>query len=152
MLVRWLGIGVAVLSLPFLHLGLRMWGVVLGATLYKLVFQFYILPHRPGVLTRGCLTTAGDALLSAAAVFATGGLRSEFFLIYFIYFLVAVVAAIRFGGTAALVSTGVRLVLDGGGQQFDPRIVAALAGLVTQRLSAPETASQAAGIAGAVAG
>ena len=149
MLVRWLGIGVAVLSLPFLHLGLRMWGVVLGATLYKLVFQFYILPHRPGVLTRSCLTTAGDALLSAAAVFATGGLRSEIFLIYF---LVAVVAAIRFGGTAALVSTGVRLVLDGGGQQFDPRIVAALAGLVTQRLSAPETASQAAGIAGAVAG
>ena len=149
MLVRWLGIGVAVLSLPFLHLGLRMWGVVLGATLYKLVFQFYILPHRPGVLTRGCLTTAGDALLSAAAVFATGGLRSEFFLIYF---LVAVVAAIRFGGTAALVSTALRLVLDGGGQQFDPRIVAALAGLVTQRLSAPETASQAAGIAGAVAG
>ncbi len=149
MLVRWLGIGVAVLSLPFLHLGLRMWGVVLGATLYKLVFQFYILPHRPGVLTRGCLTTAGDALLSAAAVFATGGLRSEFFLIYF---LVAVVAAIRFGGTAALVSTGVRLVLDGGGQQFDPRIVAALAGLVTQRLSAPETASQAAGIARAAAG
>lgn len=107
LLVRWLGIGVAVLALPFLHLGLRMWLVVLGATLYNVAFQFYVLPHRPGVLRRGYLTTAGDALLSAAAVYATGGLRSEFFLIYF---LVAVVAAIRFGGTAALVSTAVALL------------------------------------------
>lgn|GEM_PF-5285240 len=104
--VRWLGIGVAAASLPFLHLGGRMYWVVAGATLYNLLFHFYVIPRRPGLLAPGYLTTAGDALLGGCAVFATGGLRSEFFMVYF---LVAVVAAIRFGGTMALVSTGVVL-------------------------------------------
>ena len=106
LLVRWLGIAVTIAALPFLHLGMRMWDVVVGAAIYNLAFQIHIIPHRPDLLARGFLTTAGDALLGGAAVFATGGLHSEF---YVVYFLVAVVAAIRFGGTMALVSTAVAL-------------------------------------------
>ncbi len=104
--VRWLGIAAAALALPFLNLGVRMGYVLAGATLYNLVFQFYVIPHRSDLLERGYLTTAGDALLSGAAILVTHGIHSEFFLVYF---LVAVVAAIRFGGGAALVSTGVAL-------------------------------------------
>lgn len=106
LVVRWLGIGVATAALPFLHLGPRIYWVILGATLYNLLFHFYVIPRKPEILDNGLLTTTGDTLLSASAVFATGGLSSDFFVVYF---LVAVVAAIRFGRGMAVLSTSIAL-------------------------------------------
>jgi diguanylate cyclase (GGDEF)-like protein/putative nucleotidyltransferase with HDIG domain len=100
-LVRWLAITLAAISVPFLHLGellIPIYGIIGCAALYNLALELIVIPHRPAVAARGLISTVGDVVLTSAAVAVTGGLSSPFFLAYF---LVAVASAIRFGGKAA---------------------------------------------------
>lgn len=106
-LMRWAGIACAASLSPFLFHGrevLYIWGVCAAASLYSLFFRFYVIPRRPEWLSNGTLTTIGDTSLAGAVVYFSGGIQSEF---YLVYFLIAVLSAVRFGGTRALLSIGV---------------------------------------------
>src|SRR5437868_4628381 len=99
--IRWLAILVCSGALPFLNLGKSLVPLLaligIGA-LYNLAIQVYILPRRPGWLTRGYVSAIGDVLLVTGGVAVTGGITSPFFLAYF---AVTVTSAVRFGGVAA---------------------------------------------------
>ena len=106
-MVRWCGIVCAAMLGPFVFHGMELlylWAVCATAAVYSLFFQAYVIPRRPHWLSNGNLTTIGDTMLSGAVVYFTGGLRSE---LYLVYFLIAVLSAVRFGGVRALVSTAV---------------------------------------------
>lgn len=108
--LRWLGLLTAAALAPFLFGGQERWGiwaVCAAAALYSLVFQFYVIPHRPRWLLNGYLITVWDTALAGAVVYLTGGLHSEF---YLVYYLIAVLCAVRFGGRRAIVSIGVALL------------------------------------------
>jgi diguanylate cyclase (GGDEF)-like protein len=110
LLIRWLGILCAAPAGPLLFKGEELWGlwaVCAFAALYTLLFRFVIIPRYPRLLLNGYLTTLGDQVLSSSVVALTGGLRSEF---YVVFYLVAVVSAIRFGRAKALFSIGVASV------------------------------------------
>ncbi len=100
--LRWLAMLLATGTLPFLHLGnqtiLLMSLIGLGAV-YNLALQVYIVRHKPGWITAGYMTTIGDILLATGGVAVSGGIHSPFFLAYF---WGAVIAAVRFGGVAAV--------------------------------------------------
>lgn len=106
-LCRWLGILCAAPLAPFLFHGrelLLVWGVCGAAALYSIAFLYYIIPRRPEWLVNGYVTSIGDTVLAGSVVAFTGGLHSEF---YLVYYLIAVLCAIRFGGRRALLSIGV---------------------------------------------
>ena len=115
--VRWIGIAIAVASGPFiLHGGqlMALLAVCAVAACYNLAFIVFIIPHRPGWLLHGYLTTIGDIALADGVIALTGGLSSE---LYPVYFLIAVLAAVRFGrgtgllATAAIMASYVVLIL-----------------------------------------
>jgi len=100
--LRWLAMLLATGTLPFLHLGgqtiLLMSLIGLGA-IYNLALQFVVVRLKPGWITAGYFTTIGDILLATGGVAVSGGIHSPFFLAYF---WGAVIAAVRFGGLAAI--------------------------------------------------
>src|SRR5437660_193681 len=100
--LRWLAMLLATGTLPFLHLGgqtiLLMSLIGLGAV-YNLALQFVVVRLKPGWITAGYFTTIGDILLATGGVAVSGGIHSPFFLAYF---WGAVIAAVRFGGLAAI--------------------------------------------------
>src|SRR5437588_5206673 len=100
--IRWLAILVSSGALPFLNLGkslVPLLGMIAVGAVYNLAIQAYILPRRPGWLTRGYVSAIGDVLLVTGGVAVTGGIQSPFFLAYF---AVCVTSAVRFGGVAAV--------------------------------------------------
>ncbi len=103
-MIRWLAIGLATATVPFLHLGSQTYPllalIAIGAV-YNLAFQFVIVPSKLSWLTRGYISTIGDVLLVTGGVAVTGGIKSPFFLAYF---AATVTAAVRFGGVAALLA------------------------------------------------
>ena len=106
-LIRWIGSLSAAAVAPFLFHGpelMGVWGVCFFALLYSLFFTQFVIPRHPQWLLNGYLTTTGDAALATAVIAFSGGLKSDFFVVYY---LVAVVSAIRFGGGKALYSIGV---------------------------------------------
>lgn len=113
-LVRWLGIIPAAIALPFLgipHL-ILMYSVVTFAVAYNLFLQFVVFPHHPDWLARfSILMATCDIVMASAAVFATGGIRSDFFVAYF---LIVVMAALRFGGIAVAGTTAVAVLVYSG--------------------------------------
>ncbi len=103
--VRWIGIGIAVASGPFiLHGGqlVALLAVCALAACYNLAFVAFIIPYRPRWLRQGYLTTIGDIALADGVIALTGGLSSE---LYPVYFLIAVLAAVRFGRGTGLLAT-----------------------------------------------
>lgn len=104
--IRWLGIVSGGIALPFLGLHdiKLMYGVILFAILYNTFYQFYwSLPDPPrGIATNPTALALGDILMTDAAIYATGGIHSDFFVIYF---LIVVMSAMRFGGVAASMVT-----------------------------------------------
>src|SRR2546423_10537540 len=100
--IRWLAILVSTGALPFLKLPQSpiplLILIALGAV-YNLTIQLFLLPRRPGWLTRGYVSAIGDVLLVTGGVAVTGGISSPFFLAYF---AVTVTSAVRFGGVAAI--------------------------------------------------
>lgn len=102
--VRWLGILVAAPVAPLLMQGRPLhllWAVCLAAGLYCLLVSELVIRRHPEWLARGYLMSAGDVLLASAVIALTGGLSSN---LYLVYFPVAVLVAVRFGGRATLVS------------------------------------------------
>src|SRR5438270_10980459 len=102
--IRWLAILVSSGALPFLNLGkslVPLLGMIAVGAVYNLAIQAYILPRRPGWLTRGYVSAIGDVLLVTGGVAAPGGITSPFFLAYF---AVTVTSAVRFGGVAAIIA------------------------------------------------
>lgn len=108
-IIRWIGIVLAAPIVPFLGLPHLAWiyGVIIYAVFYNFLFQFYLLPHKSQWVKKPWLLTIGDLLMTTAIVYLTGGLKSDF---YDIYFLLAVLSAIRFGGTAAVMSTAMSML------------------------------------------
>lgn len=103
--LRWLGIVSAAIALPFLGLSSEamMYGVVGFAAAYNVLLQYYALPyHTDWTVKHPAVLTIGDIALTSAAVYATGGLHSEFFVIYF---ALTVLAAVRFGGRTTTIVT-----------------------------------------------
>src|SRR5438445_12680551 len=99
--IRWLAILVSSGALPFLNLGkslVPLLGMIAVGAVYNLAIQAYILPRRPGWLTRGYVSAIGDVLLVTGGVAVTGGIQSPFFLAYF---AVCVTSAVRSGRLAA---------------------------------------------------
>lgn len=100
-LIRWMGIVAGGIAVPFLglkDLGL-MYAVIMFAVVYNTFYQFYFsLPAPPkGIATNPTVLASVDILMTSAAIYATGGIHSDFFVIYF---LIVVMSAMRFGGVA----------------------------------------------------
>src|SRR3990172_2681085 len=104
-LVRWLGSVLTAILLPLLGLPtvLPMYGVIASALVYNLLLAYVIVPYFPAYLARGYLTGFLDAALTGMAVWATGGLDSS---LYIIYFTLAVANVISFGAFGVVFSTG----------------------------------------------
>jgi len=111
-LIRWLGIISASMTVPFLGFShsmfIMMISLILFATIHNLIFQVFIIPYRRHWLLKPALLTFGDVTMGSAAVYVTGGIHSDFFIIYF---LIAVLSAIRFGGGAAAIATLLSIVM-----------------------------------------
>src|ERR671939_594832 len=100
--LRWLMIMLASGTLPFLSrtLGgqtIPLLALIVVGGFYNLFLQLIVVRRRPQWLTRGYITTIGDVLL------VTGGIKSPFFLAYFV---ATVTAATRFGGVVAMIAVG----------------------------------------------
>lgn len=108
--IRWLGIVIGLATVPFLGLNdiVPMYLLISYAILLNVFFQFVIIPYRSNWLLKPILLTFSDILLASAAVYLTGGLKSDF---YLIYFLLAVLSAVRFGHREAIISTSLSTVL-----------------------------------------
>jgi diguanylate cyclase (GGDEF)-like protein/putative nucleotidyltransferase with HDIG domain len=108
--IRWLGIIVGATTVPFLglHRIVPMYLLIAYALLHNVMFQFFIIPYRKRWLLKSTMLTIGDIIMASAAVYLTGGLNSDF---YLIYFLLAVLSAIRFGRKEAIISTSIATVL-----------------------------------------
>ncbi len=102
--VRWLGIVCAAVTVPFLgyQWAAFMFGIIGFAAVYNVIFQFYIIAKKSAWLLKPAIITIGDIMMASAVVFITGGIHSDFFVVYF---LIAILSAIRFGGRAAGIST-----------------------------------------------
>src|SRR5579875_2353343 len=103
--VRWIGIAIGAASGPFILHGAELaalFVVCAVAACYNLVFAAYVIPHRPRWLLHGYLTTLGDIALADVVIALTGGVSSE---LYPVYFLIAVLAAVRFGRHTAFLAT-----------------------------------------------
>lgn len=111
-LVRWLGIVFGIVATPFLGfprpMFILMCCLILFAIVHNVVFQFYIIPFKRHWLLKPAILTVGDITMGSGAVYVTGGMHSDF---YVIYFLIAVLSAIRFGGSAAGISTLISIVM-----------------------------------------
>lgn len=111
-LVRWLGIIAATISVPFIglshHIFIMMGGLIVFSVVHNAVFQFFIIPYKTQWLLKPAILTFGDITMGSAAVYITGGLQSDFFVIYF---LIAVLSAIRFGGGAAAIATLLSIIM-----------------------------------------
>lgn len=107
--VRWLGIVCAAVTVPFLgyQWAAFMFGIIGFAAVYNMVFQFYIIAKKREWLLKPAIITVGDIMMASAVVFITGGIHSDFFVVYF---LIAILSAIRFGGRAAGISTLLSIV------------------------------------------
>lgn len=70
------------------------------AALYCVVVQTWVFRHHPQWLERGHLMSVGDIVLASAVVLVTGGLHSEFYLVYFL----RIMSSVRFGGPSTLTS------------------------------------------------
>ncbi len=113
-LIRFVGSLSAAAVAPFLFHGAEVygvWGVCLFAILYSLLFTQWIIPRHPQWLLNGYMTTTGDAALATTVIAFSGGIHSDFFVVYY---LVAVVSAIRFGGGRALYSVGIETLCYAG--------------------------------------
>jgi diguanylate cyclase (GGDEF)-like protein/putative nucleotidyltransferase with HDIG domain len=117
-MIRWLSIALATLTVPFLHLGpsqaFPLVGLIAVGAVYNTVLQFVLLPRRPAWLTRGYISAIGDVLFVTGGVAVTGGIGSPFFLAYF---AVTVTSAVRFGGVAAILGVAT-IVLSYSGVVF----------------------------------
>ena len=103
--VRIVGSVIAAISVPFLGLPVSIifiYMVIALSLLYSGFFLFFVIPERPHWLLRGFLTNNADIFLSGAAIWVTGGVQSQFFIVYF---LVAVLAAIYLGQAGAIVAS-----------------------------------------------
>lgn len=108
--VRWLGIFIGFVTVPFLGMTntLPMYVLISYALLYNILFQFVIIPYKNHWLLKPALLTFGDNFMASVAVYVTGGFTSDF---YLIYFLMAVLSAVRFGRREAIISTIFSIVL-----------------------------------------
>ena len=105
--VRWLGIlSVVPLGAILFHgRALQALAVIcVVAALYNLLVQRYVIRRKPAWLTRGPLMVVFDIATTGAVIAFTGGLKSD---LYLFYFLITIVAAVRFGRRAALLSLAV---------------------------------------------
>lgn len=109
-IIRWLGIIVGITTVPFLELqdSFPMYLLIGYALVHNTIFQFFIIPYRNHWLLKSAILTISDNIMTSLAVYLTGGLDSDF---YLIYFLLAVLSAIRFGRREAMVSTLISTVL-----------------------------------------
>jgi hypothetical protein len=109
-IVRWLGIIVGITTVPFLELrdSFPMYLLIGYALMHNTIFQFFIIPYRNQWLLKSAILTISDNIMTSLAVYLTGGLDSDF---YLIYFLLAVLSAIRFGRREAMISTLISTVL-----------------------------------------
>jgi len=117
-MIRWLSIALATLTVPFLHLkpaqAFPLVGLIAVGAVYNTVLQFVLLPRKPAWLTRGYISAIGDVLFVTGGVAVTGGITSPFFLAYF---AVTVTSAVRFGGVAAILGVAT-IVLSYSGVVF----------------------------------
>ena len=65
-MIRWLSIALAALTVPFLHLkpaqAFPLVGLIAVGAVYNTVLQFVLLPRKPTWLTRGYISAIGDVL------------------------------------------------------------------------------------------
>ena len=104
-LVRWVGIAVAMVAGPLLLPPgqlFALWIVCACAASYNVLLGRVLQTQRKSWLWHRDLTALGDIALADAVIYYTGGLSSP---LYVAYFLIAVAAAIRFGGRAAALAT-----------------------------------------------
>ncbi|MGI8972407.1 MAG: hypothetical protein ACR2HB_17140, partial [Dehalococcoidia bacterium] len=94
--MRWLGITLCALLIPFLGLPNLPWiyCCLLAIATYNVVFTRLVATSHPAWLIRVYACGFFDILAASVIIILTGGLDSSFFLCYFV---IAVHASIRFG-------------------------------------------------------
>lgn len=109
LVVRWIGIAVGAAFGPLLVHGVQLlglWAICAAAALYCLAVEVLLLRRRSRLLRQGHVMILGDLLLAGVVVAVTGGVRSEF---YLVYFPLMILSAVRFGGRSTLISAGIAM-------------------------------------------
>jgi diguanylate cyclase (GGDEF)-like protein/putative nucleotidyltransferase with HDIG domain len=104
--IRWLGIGLCAVIMPFLGLNVQylpFYALLTMAAAYNVLFGRLVAVGRPSWLLKVYAYGAFDIVVATAIIVATGGPDSPFVPAYF---LIVAHGAIRFGRQVAILSSG----------------------------------------------
>ncbi len=104
--VRWFGIGLCAVIMPFLGLNVQylpFFALLTMAAAYNVLFSRLVIVGRPSWLLQAYAYGAFDIVAATAIIVTTGGANSPFIPAYF---LIVAHGAIRFGRRVAILSSG----------------------------------------------